>query len=282
MATFSYGIQKQYFPVADTDFRIATFGFQDADPGHRYRAIKQEHVLQYVVAGRGRFEVNGKTYAVAAGDLFYLPKNVLVYYCAEPQDPYRYYWVEIDGAAVKQLLERAGLTAETPVAHYADSVIEGLFRNIQPKILENTFAGYLSAKGMVYELLARFLFFREDSSKKLQPPAVQYVEQAILFIKENFNDDIGVAEIAAYVGVGRSYLSVLFSRLTSVSPSEYLISYRIEQAKKMLDLGIPVTETATSCGFNSPAYFSAQFKKRTGKSPSKYRSENGTDEAKPK
>ena len=69
MATFSYGIQKQYFPVADTDFRIATFGFQDADPGHWYRAIKQEHVLQYVVAGRGRFEVNGKTYAVAAGDL---------------------------------------------------------------------------------------------------------------------------------------------------------------------------------------------------------------------
>ena len=142
--------------------------------------------------------------------------------------------------------------------------------NGKTKILENTFAGYLSAKGMVYELLARFLFFREDSGKKLQPPAVQYVEQAILFIKENFNDDIGVAEIAAYVGVGRSYLSVLFSRLTSVSPSEYLISYRIGQAEKMLASGLSVTETALSCGFNSPAHFCVQFKKRTGRTPSRY------------
>lgn len=281
MATSFYDIQKKLFPLADTDFQIATFGFQGSEPGHRHRAIKQEHVLQYVIGGRGFYEVGGKSYSLAAGDMFYLPKNELVYYYADPKDPYRYYWLEIDGASVRQLLERAGFTKDTPVAHIDDQAIEILFRRIWPKILQNTFSGYLAAKGLTYELIARLLSFRQDNVEKLQPPAVQYVEQAIRFIKENFSENIGVADIAAAVGVGRTYLSVLFSRLTSLSPVEYLLSYRIEQAKKMLDFGVPVTETATSCGFNSPAYFSTRFKNSTGLSPSAYRAASAkTDDSK--
>ncbi len=270
MSTRSYSIQKSFFPVADTDFNISTLGFQDADPEHRHKAIKQEHVLQYVLDGRGYFEIGGKTFRVAAGDLFYLPKNVLVCYYADRREPYRYYWIEIDGASAKQLIGRAGLSAEHPVAHYADVETENYFRKMEPLIREDTFTGYLAAKGLAFGLFARLLSFHEENVHKLRPPAVEYVEKAIRYVKDNFGDDIGVSDMAAAVGVGRSYLCILFKKLTSVSPVEYLISYRIGQAEKMLASGLSVTETALSCGFNSPAHFCVQFKKRTGRTPSRY------------
>ena len=130
--------------------------------------------------------------------------------------------------------------------------------------------GYLAAKGLAFELFARLLSFHEENVHKLRPPAVEYVEKAIRYVKDNFGDDIGVSDMAAAVGVGRSYLCILFKKLTSVSPVEYLISYRIGQAEKMLASGLSVTETALSCGFNSPAHFCVQFKKRTGRTPSRY------------
>ena len=91
------------------------------------------------------------------------------------------------------------------------------------------------------------------------------------FVKNNFGEDIGVTDMAAAVGVGRSYLCVLFKKITDVSPVRYLIEYRINQAKKMLASGLGVTETAVNCGFNSPAHFSVQFKNVTGVSPSAFR-----------
>ena len=270
MASTVYVIQNRFFPVADTDFNIINFGFQDADPDHRMKDVKPEHVIQYVIGGRGFLELNGKVYKVKTGDLFYLPKNVFVHYYADKNNPYRYFWMDIDGTSAKPLLERAGITESNPVICYNDDSIAEILSKIEPFIREDTFTGYLNAKGLAFKLMAKLLSYREENSLKLQSAPVEYVNKAIQFVKNNFNDNIGVTDMAAYVGVGRSYLSVIFTKLVSLSPVEYLIRYRISQAEKMLDTGLSVTETAINCGFNSPAHFSVQFKKYTGKPPSRY------------
>lgn len=272
MASSVYVIQNRFFPIADTDFNIINFGFQDTDPNHRMKDIKPEHVIQYIIGGAGFLELDGKIYKVKSGDLFYLPKNVLVHYYADKNNPYRYYWMDIDGTSARSLLERAGITPQNPVIHYNDSRIADIFAKIEPYIREDTFTGYLMAKGYAFELMSKLLSYKKENALKLQSASVEYVNKAIQFVKNNFNDNIGVNDMAAYIGIGRSYLCVIFKKLVSLSPVEYLIHYRISQAEKMLSMGLTVTETAINCGFNSPAHFSVQFKKITGKSPTKYRS----------
>lgn len=56
---------NKYFPVSDINFDIVNFGYQDADPSHRQGPyFKSEHVLQYVLGGRGYYEIHGKRHTV--------------------------------------------------------------------------------------------------------------------------------------------------------------------------------------------------------------------------
>ena len=267
---------NKYFPVSDINFDIVNFGYQDADPSHRQGPyFKSEHVLQYVLGGRGYYEIHGKRHTVKKEDLFYLPKNVLLAYYADENDPYYYYWIGIDGASAKKLTERTGLTEFSPVKYYGDDEITAFYKEIEKYLNENTFAGHLAATGKAYELMARLLAGNEDNIQKLKSVSVEYADAAIQYIKNHFNEDITVQSIADHIGIGRSYLSVIFSRHTSMPPVEYLVRYRVDQAGKMLKQGLSVTDTAINCGFNSPSHFSVQFKKITGRTPAEFRKRKG-------
>ena len=59
---------------------------------------------------------------------------------------------------------------------------------------------------------------------------------------------------------------------TGVTPMQYIISLRIQQAQRLLGTSeYNVTEVSSLVGYDNPLYFSRLFKKQTGMSPSEYR-----------
>lgn len=70
------------------------------------------------------------------------------------------------------------------------------------------------------------------------------------------------------------YLKKLFKRETGVTPLQYLINRRLEDAASNLAVQCgtaDISETARLCGFKDPLYFSRLFKRKYGVSPSHYR-----------
>lgn len=259
-------------PIHDVNVSVVNFGFQSSDKEHICPPqVKTEHVLQYIVGGEGFLELGGKEYPLRAGDLFYLPKNELLSYRAKTENPYRYYWIGIDGVSAEKLLARAGLSKENPVVHYADKALETAYQAIGAALAKNDFAGYVEANGEAYKLLALLLAKGGENERKLKTPSVECVDRAISYIKEHFSEEIGVKDIALAAGLQSNYFSAVFRKHTGNSPVEYLLRYRVFQAERMLAQGLYVTETAFACGFNSLAHFSYQFKKLTGVSPREYR-----------
>ncbi|MFK4997541.1 helix-turn-helix domain-containing protein [Bacillus sp. N9] len=56
------------------------------------------------------------------------------------------------------------------------------------------------------------------------------------------------------------------------SPHQYLINYRINNAKKLLyNTKLTIKEIAFTCGFNSVSHFTTTFKKHVNVSPNKFR-----------
>lgn len=97
------------------------------------------------------------------------------------------------------------------------------------------------------------------------------VNQANLFIENNYHKDISLEDIARHVNLSPYHFSRLFKEQTNFTPNQYLINYRINCAKDLLyKTNLSICEIAYRCGFNSDSYFATTFKKHTGYSPKKY------------
>ena len=69
-----------------------------------------------------------------------------------------------------------------------------------------------------------------------------------------------------------SHFAHRFSAVARVSPMRYLREVRLDTARsRLLGNGARVSEVAVAVGFESPAHFTREFKRRFGVSPSKTR-----------
>lgn len=98
------------------------------------------------------------------------------------------------------------------------------------------------------------------------------IKQMLHFVHLHYGEQINVSDIAAAANIGERECMRCFKRTISISPVQYLLKYRMGQASYFLRTGtMPVSETASSCGFNSSCHFSQTFKKYFNCSPSEYR-----------
>ncbi len=102
---------------------------------------------------------------------------------------------------------------------------------------------------------------------------IKYVKKAMEYAEKNFlNANSG--EAAQLCGLSYSYFSRLFKRIMGKSFTDYVMSLKINEAKKLLAIGEKsVTEVAMELSFSSVSYFAKQFKKETGIAPHKFKKE---------
>lgn len=78
--------------------------------------------------------------------------------------------------------------------------------------------------------------------------------------------------IAAACHLSKSYLSTRFHKECGQTISDYLLSCRMEQAKKLLRYSsLPIGEVADQCGIGDGSYFAKCFTKWVGMGPEKWR-----------
>jgi len=99
------------------------------------------------------------------------------------------------------------------------------------------------------------------------------ISKAIKFIKQNYDQNISLQQVADHVNLSFGYLSNLFKKELQITFVEYLNCYRIEQAKELLTrTHLKSYDIAVKVGFSPEyTYFSKVFKKMTGLNPNEYR-----------
>jgi two-component system response regulator YesN len=93
------------------------------------------------------------------------------------------------------------------------------------------------------------------------------------YIKSNFKDlSLSVETLAEIQGISEVYFRRLFKKQYGISPSQYIITTRIEHAKSLIKHSfLSLEECAVQSGFSSVQYFCRVFKKVTGMTPTEYR-----------
>ena len=98
------------------------------------------------------------------------------------------------------------------------------------------------------------------------------LQQAIDYIHAHLNRDLSLAELASVVNISPTYFASLFKKVMGISPHQYVIQQRVEQAKVMLmKTDLAIADIALQVGFSSQSHLTQQFKRLTGMTPKQVR-----------
>lgn len=98
------------------------------------------------------------------------------------------------------------------------------------------------------------------------------IESLDAYIRENCGDEISNTEIGAIFGYHPFYVSRMLKEKKGITMRQYIISYRLKAAAKMLELTKKsIAEIAEETGFTDASYFTKTFRATFGMTPKEWR-----------
>lgn len=268
--TDRYDIKK----LPNQSLAVTQCGLQICNSGHSCGPCLYEHYsVCFILSGKGTYTCGGKTYTLCAGQGFIIIPDIPNTYTADAVEPWRYIYAKFCGADDETLVHSAGLNEDNMIFEF------DLTDDMQHDLtMMHTCSKDQAARGYDvtgYFLLVMSRLVRANSQKCANTNMPQhYVRRAISYIEDNYPEKISVESIAAYVGIDRTYLHRIFKKNLNISPAQFLISYRLERAKALMEHdNLTISEIAVSTGFFDAAHFTKAFSEKYGIPPGRYHTE---------
>jgi len=98
------------------------------------------------------------------------------------------------------------------------------------------------------------------------------VDKALDYLKQNYNSDIKLDDLAIKSFVSKNYFSKLFKEVAGINFSDYIQKLRVDEACSLLkNTDFKISDIANQVGIKDMKSFYEVFKKITGETPGDYR-----------
>lgn len=232
--------------------------------------------LFYVTGGKGQFFIEGKVFQVSSNDLVIVNPNVEHTEIGVNASPLEYIVLGVEGLELSVNGEQDEQYCIVNFRNMRENILfylQNMLREIEEKA-----PGYEMICQDLMDVLVIHLMRQTNFSTTLTPirkSSSKLCATVRRYIDEHFRENLSLDMLAQICHVNKYYMVHAFSEEYSISPINYMVSKRVEEAKQLLKnddytLGI----ISRMLGFSSPSYFSQTFKKMTGMSPIDYRKQN--------
>jgi AraC family transcriptional regulator len=123
--------------------------------------------------------------------------------------------------------------------------------------------------------LARVHSSRAKAARKSEPLdglSQARVRRLLDYIEQHLGDDLSLEALAAEASLSPLYLVRAFRSAVGQSPHQYVVTRRVEQARRLLtSTTLPIAEISLATGFSSQSHLSNWFRRIVGASPAAYR-----------
>ncbi|WP_298456807.1 helix-turn-helix domain-containing protein [uncultured Cellulomonas sp.] len=229
-----------------------------------------QHILLVCTDGSGWCRTPEGGFRVARGDAVLLPAREAHEYGASDADPWTVWWSHVTGADAAELVRAARASAGGPRTHLRDPapVASLISQAIDALDGGTTTAGLTRAAGLAWNALAHVI----ATGRRSPGPSLTPFERAVEHLRATTPQRTSVTALAAMVGLGPSQLGELFRHQLGISPLKYQTELRMARARELLDSSDEtVTCVARAAGYDDAMYFSRQFARVHGMSPTAYR-----------
>ncbi len=244
----------------------------------------------------GSFEINGSNrkdgpVLLESGHLFIQPPNEHYSYRSVGEKPATIFTIGFYcDDVVMDLLSRQDLTCSQRMIDIIGSISQESSLCFTSRVdsssiyyLERKFDQPFGGEQLILLSLKTLLIYlmRQSSEKEMEEPVydseslkrdVLIYNRIIKYYADHINEHLKIENICQEFSIGRSHLQRIFRSQTGMGAIEYFCQMRISQAREYIrDDNMSLTETSKKLGYTSIHYFSKQFKKITGMTPSEYK-----------
>ena len=238
-----------------TSLKVLSVQFQKSEPV--WVTGRQYHALSLRLSGKIRIKCAGKTLISECGCLTFTPQGT----------GYETEVIEAGEIIVVHFTTIGGLENRLPQLYLPEhaEAMHSQFKAILERYKVGREQDY-TCLSMLYSILA---LIQHEQRRKERDAIPERICQACKFIERGFGDvNLTIGQLAEHAGVSETYFRREFREYVGASPSAYLKKTRIENAKLLLSTGYyTVGEVAERCGFQSLSYFSYEFHRLTGQTP---------------
>lgn len=279
-AVSGYTVSETYrclenIPRMSSDLFLSYCGWEQTTPLLMFSPTqRRNHVIHFVLSGKGKLLTDKKSVDISEGQIFYIAPGEKIGYVSDRDEPWSYVWIGYNGVQAEEYSKLSGLTSDNPVRdcaeidHIAD-LIESLLKARSLTAAEN-----LHRMSLVLEILSILIRECEQNSAHdpVNPEEPDFVRSAMEHISKNYDKNLKISDIAAELGVSRSYLSSCFKKAVGCSPQSFILNLRMERAGSLLrTTTLPINVISGAVGYQDQLAFSKIFKQFYDVSPSDFR-----------
>lgn len=268
---------------------VTTIGYEEILPGDDYPTHGHadgyyfnldkgreltEYQLLYLPEGGGEFHsATVPSARLREGDLFLLFPGEWHSYHPNARTGWKSYWIGFKGRNMDDRVRAGFLSPTKPIYHvgFSDDVVR-LYKKAFAAAKEEAAYSQQLLAGIVNHLIGVMYSLERNIELGRNQQHVDMISRARLRIREALESNLTIQQVAEDMGMSYSNFRKLFKEHTGISPAVYQQDLRLQRAKELLSTtDMSVKEIAYRLNFESPDYFSAKFKAKTGRRPSELR-----------
>lgn len=171
------------------------------------------------------------------------------------------------------------LTAQTSVEYVVEGLMFGaddyITKPFNIKVLVARCNNLIKNKKRLIAHYAGKVITESPVAEAINEKDKELLTKCVNIVRENFeNPDFDVTALASELCMGRSKLYMQFKQMTGLTPNEFILKVKLDEAMSLLTEHpeLNITEISVRLGFSSPRYFSKSFKAFFGIAPQGVRS----------
>ena len=232
--------------------------------------------LFFVTDGIGQFLIEDQLHPVGANDLIIVNPNVIHTEVSLNANPLEYIVLGLEGFELSNTSvsnQHYYIVNCRPIRDKILFYLQNMLKEIETK----SFNYDIICQDLM-EILVILLLRQTGLSMSIIPDSNKSSHLCSTirrYIESHYRESITLDTLVEISHVSRYYLVHAFKKEYGISPINYMVSCRIDEAKQLLkNDDYPLSFISRFLGFSSPSYFSQSFKKICGLSPNEYRKQS--------
>ena len=277
--TMVKGVKKLFLVRIDQPMPIRLAGRFSQSTGweHTGRMIA-ECILCCVEEGSCSFTIDSHTVEVASGQGIFIPAGA--FYAPVTQSGCCYQYLRFDAEMeatdaplfsdrsyhYSEKIEHSPAVFCVPKVFQTDPVIDFSLETIIDEMTRSNPVSKVKMNMAFFSLLIRL-------TEQLAGQSVHSLAYEMeRYIRENAGHPLTLSQLSERFGYTKQYVIRIFRKQFHTTPTAFINDTKLSLAiRQLTESDSPIEEIAHRCGFEDANYFSRQFKKKFGLSPSEYR-----------